>query len=241
MKYAIVSDIHGNLEAFKAALDSIREEECEKLICLGDVIGYGANPVECLELARDQCDVILMGNHDAAAAGETSTDNFTLRAQLSTEWTRKQLKPEHLDAIRALPYTWNTSSIFTVHASPYEPKEWHYVLNTAYSDEAFDCFEEFICFVGHSHVPALFSASHEHTGIMEAGELDLSADDRYIVNVGSVGQPRDGDPRLSYCLYDSRRKTIEICRVEYDVETASNKILDVGLPDELAKRLFFGM
>jgi predicted phosphodiesterase len=221
MKYAIVSDIHGNLEAFEAALDLMQKQECEKILCLGDVIGYG--------------------NHDAAAAGLTSTDSFAMRAQISTEWTAKQLSKKQLETIAEFPYTWNTSSIFAVHASPYEPKDWHYVLNTAYATEAFDCFTEFICFVGHSHVPALFSASRTKTGKIDEGEVELDPSDRYIVNVGSIGQPRDGDPRLSYAIYDSRRKTVEICRARYDVESASNKILEAGLPEELAKRLFFGM
>ncbi len=241
MKYAILSDIHANLEALEVALDSMARIGAERAICLGDAVGYGANPNRCVDLIREKCEVAIQGNHDSAVVGTTSTVTFTRRAQLSTDWTRDRLTPENLKWLKALPLSWTDDRFRAVHSSPLDPMEWYYVLQQSMANDAFHSFSERLCFLGHSHVPILFRESGREGEVPGETETKLNEGDRYLINIGSVGQPRDGDPRLAYGLYDSDRHTIRIVREEYDHESASRKIIDAGLPEELGKRLIFGM
>ncbi len=241
MRYAIISDIHGNSDALETALSSIARRKAERIICLGDVVGYGASPNECIKLIREAAEVGLMGNHDSAVIGTTSIESFTRRAQISTEWTRDQLTEEGSQYIESLSMQWNHSGILAVHASPCEPENWTYILDSHSAGEAFRCFDEAICFIGHSHVPIRFLDDGTAGVALREETIRLDPETRSIVNVGSVGQPRDGDPRLSFAIFDSDRGTVQICREEYDIATASRKIIDAGLPEELGKRLFFGM
>lgn len=241
MKYAILSDIHGNLEALQVAFASLDREGVDQVICLGDIVGYGADPDACVDLIRARCEVTIQGNHDSAVVGSTSTETFTRRAQLSTDWTREQLTPENLEWLNTLPLNRTLDRFLVVHSSPLDPREWYYVLQQSMANDAFRHFEERLCFVGHSHVPVVFRESGDRGEAPGELEIELDENDRYLINIGSVGQPRDGDPRLAYGLYDSNRHSIRIVREEYDHESASRKIIDAGLPEELGKRLFFGM
>lgn len=241
MKYAIFSDLHGNLDALEVALRSIERRGADKVICLGDVVGYGADPNGCVDVVRERCDVVILGNHDSAVVGTTSTESFTRRAQISTEWTRDHLTEENREWLKALPLSWTGDRFRVVHSSPFEPMEWHYILRQSMADDAFKHFKERLCFMGHSHVPVIFRETGDEGEIPGESEFQLDENDRYLINIGSVGQPRDGDPRLAYGFYDSERHAIEFVREEYDHESASKKIIDAGLPEELGKRLFFGM
>jgi putative phosphoesterase len=232
-RFAIISDIHGNLEALTRALEVIDEEHIETIVCLGDTVGYGANPVECLRLVRSRCAIILLGNHDAASIDLTVANQFTLNAQLSAIWTFGVLDDDSKKFLHTLHPTHPSGNILFSHGSPYEPDEWHYVISDFDMREAFRSFSEKICFVGHSHIPVIFSEQGETNAIARAG--------RFIVNVGSVGQPRDGNPNLSFGIFDVEQWSYRNLRVEYDVSAASEKIRGAGLPRALADRLTIGM
>jgi predicted phosphodiesterase len=232
-RFAIISDIHGNLEALTRAFEVIDEERVENIVCLGDTVGYGANPVECLKLVRSRCSIILLGNHDAASIDLAVANQFTLNAQLSAIWTFGALDEESKKFLHTLQPTHPTADVLFSHGSPYEPDEWHYVISEFDTREAFHAFTERICFVGHSHIPVIFSEEGDTDAISETG--------RFIVNVGSVGQPRDGNPDLSFGIFDEKDWSYRNLRVEYDVRTAAKKIRDAGLPRALAERLTVGM
>jgi len=233
VRLAIISDIHGNLEALTAALELIDSRGVDEIICLGDIVGYGANPNECLDLIRQRCMVILLGNHDAAAVDLSIANSFTMNARLSALWTRQALLDKNREFLQSLPYTKERGEIFLTHGSPYNPDEWNYIITDFDARDAFQSFTHRICFVGHSHIPALFSES--------GGSPNLTIRDRYIINVGSIGQPRDGNPKLSFGLFDTEAWTYENIRADYDVFTAAEKINSAGLPPALAHRLMVGV
>jgi putative phosphoesterase len=232
-RFAIISDIHGNLEALTRAFEVIDEERVDDIVCLGDTVGYGANPVECLRLVRSRCSIILLGNHDAASIDLAVANQFTLNAQLSAIWTFGALDEESKTFLRSLKPTQPLGEVLLSHGSPYEPDEWHYVISEFDMREAFHAFTERICFVGHSHIPIIFSEQGERGAIARQG--------RFIVNVGSIGQPRDGNPNLSFGIFDREQWGYRNLRVEYDLKTAAKKIRDAGLPRALADRLTVGI
>ncbi|HCA80720.1 MAG TPA: hypothetical protein DEP53_13410 [Bacteroidetes bacterium] len=233
MRLALISDIHSNLEALKSAFEVIDQEGVDEIICLGDTVGYGADPNECLSLVRDRCSTILLGNHDAAALDLSIANQFTVNAQLSAMWTFGVLFEEHKAFLRGLSQTQPRGDILFSHASPFEPEEWHYVISDFDVREAFHAFTERICFIGHSHIPVIFSERCKTPAISSAG--------RYIINVGSVGQPRDGKPELSFGLFDTKTWTYRNIRAQYDIKSAAEKIRKAGLPHTLAERLYHGM
>lgn len=233
MRIAIISDIHSNLEALTAALESIEHLNIDQVICLGDVVGYGANPNECVDLVRRHCVVTLLGNHDQAAIDTSRTKSFTANARIAAEWTGDQLTPESKGFLRSLDFTYRPENMLFVHSSPHEPKEWHYILSVLDAQPAIRAYDEPVCFIGHTHVPALYT---------ELGRVShVQKNVRTLVNVGSIGQPRDGNPQLSFGVFDTELWKYENIRGEYDVDTASDKILDAGLPRQLADRLFVGV
>lgn len=232
MRLAIISDIHSNLEALRSAFEVIDREGVDEVICLGDTVGYGANPNECLSIVRERCSTILLGNHDAAAIDLSVANHFTMNAQLSAMWTFANLFEEHKVFLRGLSQTEPRDDIIFSHSSPFEPQEWHYVISDFDMREAFHAFTERICFIGHSHIPVIFSERGKTPAIGTAG--------RFIVNVGSVGQPRDGKPELSFGLFDTKAWTYRNIRTQYDIRTAAEKIRKAGLPHALAERLYHG-
>ena len=232
MRIAIISDVHGNLEALEMALWILSEKKYDELVCLGDIVGYGANPNECLTLIRKNTDHILLGNHDEASLDLAQTDAFNPYAKAAAVWTNDELTDENKSFLGKLPYTLELDGVLFVHASPYQPHEWHYIISPGDARDNFIHFTTQVCFVGHSHVPAIFSE--------DVWSKEVVRDKKFIVNVGSVGQPRDGDPRLSCGLFDTKEWKYENIRSEYDVMKASEKIRKAGLPRALADRILVG-
>lgn len=232
MKIGIISDIHGNLEALTAALGIMADAQVDEVVCLGDIVGYGANPRECLALIRERCTLAVLGNHDQAAVDLRAAEYFSDLARAAAEWTARQLSTDEKRYLSGLPLTAERAGAFLVHASPREPGLWEYIFSEREARGAFGAFSQEICFVGHSHVPGVFA---ERSGAREVGRGD-----RFIVNVGSVGQPRDGDPRLSVGIFDAEAWSYRNMRVEYDAASARAKIRDAGLPMVLGERLLKG-
>jgi len=242
MKYAIMSDIHGNIEALRAVLEDIAAVAPDEVLCLGDIVGYGADPNECVEMTRTAAAVTVAGNHDWAAVGKLGLDYFNSAARIAAEWTGTVLLRENRSFLEGLPLTAKAEeSMLLVHSSPAAPEEWNYVFHPGQAAIGFASFAEPLCFIGHTHQPAVFTEGGDlHLGrVLES--FRLSKGSRYIVNVGSVGQPRDGNHKAAYCVYDSKDMTLAIRRVEYDVAGAQAKIVKNGLPSSLAERLPLGL
>jgi len=241
LRIAIVSDIHGNLEAFEAVLAQIDEEKIDKVICLGDVVGYGPNPNECMSLARERCQTILMGNHDYACIYKPEMFFFNHFARQAIEFTLSIIKEEHLDFINQLPFLHSENDLLLVHANPLRPEGWEYILSIDEAIYYFPKFSEKICFIGHSHLPSIYVESEESKfSFIEQREIELESNCRYIINVGSVGQPRDGNPASSFGVIDLAQQTFEIVRVAYDIEKTIDRFEKAGLPNFLAQRLRIG-
>jgi diadenosine tetraphosphatase ApaH/serine/threonine PP2A family protein phosphatase len=244
VRYAVFSDVHGNLESLEAVLAHAASQGVGFHLCLGDVIGYGANPNECIERVRALPAVVcLKGNHDAAAVDTRERAYFHEVALEGIQFSARRLTPENTEYLRALPYVYTDQArIMAVHASPYRPEEWEYVLDQVGAERAFEAMTPHrVAFIGHSHSPVVFVDDGSAQRFPGDGPLmlDLAAQ-RYIVNVGSVGQPRDGNPDASYVVYDDQTGAARLFRVRYDREKAAEKILKAGLPPVLAERLLVG-
>ena len=237
---AIVSDILGNREALAATLADAAEVGATEVVCLGDVVGYGADPNWCAERIREAAGGTVLGNHDAAILEPPEARSFNPAAQDAVAWTRERLTEDNLALLRAAPLEtiWNDARF--VHASPVSPSSWRYVLSPDDALEAFAAYRETVCFIGHSHVPLWVVLQDEALAVVPADELVIPPEGRALVNVGSVGQPRDGDWRASYALYEPEARRITGRRVEYDLEAAATKIVRAGLPAVLARRLAAG-
>jgi predicted phosphodiesterase len=241
MKIALISDIHANLEALEAVFQDIEKQDVDGTICLGDVIGYGCNPNECFDLVNTKCRQTLMGNHEYIAMGLLEGHQLNEVAMESSEWTRKQLSDNTMSSLADLELDARIEGAYLVHASPDEPSDWHYILKPPHAESAFKSFDENICFFGHSHLPMIFSLSPNGRLSGKNGhDFDPDPDCRYLVNVGSVGQPRDRDPRACYVVYDSSIGEVCYRRVEYDIEFAQKKMTEAKLPDMLIERLAAG-
>jgi predicted phosphodiesterase len=242
MHVAIVSDIHGNRHAFEAVLADIAATPAQELWCLGDLVGYGAEPDACVELARQHAAVCLAGNHDLGVTGEISLDEFSTGAAIAARWTREVIEPANLDFLAHLRPQGEEEGIGLYHASPRDPV-WEYVLSALLAELCLDAQPQRIGLVGHSHVALSFVrrpgeiATGEHR---EAGDVLDVSEGEWLLNPGSVGQPRDGDPRAAWLLLDTGAETAEWRRIEYDVAGAAAAIRAARLPDSLAERLKYG-
>ncbi len=243
MRYAILADIHSNLAAFTAVLDNIEHRGgAEEVWCLGDVVGYGPEPHQCLELLRQRSHVCVAGNHDRAAIGKLDTAYFNPDAAAACHWTAQQLSPEEVQYLESLPLVIEKDDFTLVHGSPREPV-WEYLLSTSNARENFAYFQSKFCLIGHSHVPLVFR--YTDTGACSFSQFSTNiglvlGKSRLIINPGGVGQPRDGDPRASYAIYDSETGVIKLYRVTYDISATQNKMAKHGLPVRLAARLSYG-
>lgn len=243
MRAAIVSDIHGNRHAFEAVLADARATGVDEVWCLGDVVGYGAEPNECVELAREHCAICLAGNHDLAVTGDLGIEEFSHGAAVSARWTQRTITPENAAFLRALQPSGVEGQWGLYHASPRDPI-WEYVVSTAIADACFDVAEQRVCFVGHSHVAVAFTRENGHGrtayALREPGATADLRDRHWILNPGSVGQPRDGDPRAAWLLLDTEQGQATWKRTVYDIAGAQAAIRQAGLPDSLADRLGYG-
>lgn len=239
MRYLIISDIHSNLEALDAVLAAAKEHGFEKIICLGDFVGYGANPDECVEkIAGLSNTAAVLGNHDAAVIDVTQRELFNPVARAGILYSEANLAESSTDYLRNLPLVIDSHLDFlAVHSSPYKPDAWVYVVEPLEAADAFHVMTHPLAFIGHTHFPAVHSDNGSITPFAPQNHIKIDQGKKIMVNVGSVGQPRDGDARAAYVIYDSDARTVRIHRVGYDVDRAATKILDAGLPPMLADRL----
>ena len=255
MRLAILSDIHANLPALEAVLADIEGAGLAELWCLGDVVGYGAQPDECAGLVKERCDLCLVGNHDLAVLGELDVSAFSPAAAAAVRWTQETADPATLDFLRGLEPADETRDVALYHASPRDPV-WEYVL---WPDQAAECIAiqaARVSLIGHSHVALFFVMGENHRpprgqSLERAGaargaqagagtRVDLS-EGRWLVNPGSVGQPRDGDPRAAYALLDLTTGAVEFKRVDYDIAATQRRMHELKLPEILADRLSIGL
>jgi len=233
MKYAIISDIHSNLEALQKVLSIIDDEGIDEIVCLGDIVGYGANPNECIEIIRNRCSTILLGNHDEAVMNPSAAHRYNSAALKAVQWTAGQLNDGSRALLSSLPMLKRNENILFVHASPRSPELWDYILDADDAASAIRYFDEKICFIGHTHVPGIFSR--------QGRVKSIAREAQFLVNVGSLGQPRDGNPMLSCGIFDSSTWEYRLIRSEYDMHLTAEKIYAAGLPKELGFRLLYGM
>ena len=239
MKFAIIADIHANLDAFKVVLEDIKQQNCTHFACLGDVVGYNANPKECLDIVRSMGIPCVKGNHDEYCSQEGPLDGFNPAAAEAVNWTRRQLTPDDKQWLRDLKYSRMVTNFTIVHATLDGPQRWGYVFDKLAAAASFTYQNTPICFFGHTHVPVAFMRDTMVRGGTYS-KFKVEAGKKYFVNVGAVGQPRDNDPRAAYVVYDATEGTIELRRLEYPIAAAQAKIRAAGLPERLADRLSYG-
>lgn len=241
MRIAVLSDIHSNMEALESVFRALGEEDIDRIVCLGDLVGYGPEPNECVEAVFGRTDRIVAGNHDCAASGRTSTENFTMHAKQAVRWTEKVITEASCRRLRGLPLSAVDQDALLVHATPDEPGAWHYMLESSDARRHFRFEGTDLCFTGHSHRPGAFVRNPEgEIGYRDAAELKLREGHAYIINVGSVGQPRDGDPRACFGIYDAGERSFTLGRADYPVERVQEKMERQGLPRFLIDRLRLG-
>jgi len=240
-RIGIFSDIHGNLQALETIFRIFEEDEpVDCYYCCGDIVGYGGNPNECVDLIREKECPTVAGNHDHAALGLTDTSYFNEIAKRAIHWTGEVLTLENAEFLRALPMRIVNEEILIVHSSPKEPEAWNYILTLGDARANFEHFEQQICFVGHSHQPFIIEYTTGNLNCPSQPSVSVVEGHRYLINVGSIGQPRDGNPDACYAIYDRVQQRIEMKRASYDLAAAQEAIRLQGLPVQLADRLDHG-
>src|SRR6266496_946262 len=239
MRFAIFSDVHANLEALEAVLADARARKCARFVCLGDVVGYNANPGECVERVRELDCPVVKGNHDEAASRLSPPGDFNEIAERAIAWTRDHLTDQDKEWLRGLPLQTRVHDFTIVHATLDTPEQWGYVFNNLDAAASFTYQHTSVCFFGHTHVPMAF-VRDEGVQRQRLDKLRIDPSKKYFINVGSVGQPRDADWRAAYCIYHIDSAMVEQRRVKYDLATAQKKIIDASLPRLLAERLAIG-
>jgi len=242
VKLFVCSDVHGNVRALDAVLAAYREFSPCRLLFLGDVVGYGAHPDACLDrllaLPRSR---LVMGNHDWAVLDLSEKDNFNSDAFTAMDWTVNMLKGKYNDSlVRKFDMVVECSEFLAAHGSPVHPEEFSYISSIFAAEKVFMAFDFSLCFVGHTHLPMVYTYTSGPKSLEPGKSLALDPSDRYIINPGSVGQPRDGDNRASFMVFDPDEGTVTLHRREYDIETEAKDIRAAGLPERFAERLFTG-
>jgi predicted phosphodiesterase len=245
MLYGIFSDIHANLPAFEAVLRSMDSRKVEKHVCLGDLVGYGASPNECVALSKQYSDICLLGNHDSVAIKRETHLDFNIYARVAMEWTWEHLNDQAKEYLESLPYIIEENHFTFVHSSPMSPIDWHYVADLDRALESFSYFNTQYCFIGHTHNPVIVATNskdpYEEIPVISDGPLYRpQASEKVLANVGSVGQPRDRDNRACWCLVDSDCNWLEFIRVEYDIGKTQSLMRKANLPFFLIERLALG-
>jgi len=242
LRYGILSDVHSNLPALTTVLDALDEAGAEELVCLGDIVGYGPNPNECVTMLRKRRAVTVIGNHDEAASKASGDEDFNPIARLAIEWTRSALSADNVSFLASLPDTALFDDFAVVHGAP--EHRFAYILDAAGARHAFQHVKKPLTFVGHSHVAEVYYQDERgrtyHDRLLHGGLIAIEPEYRYIVNPGSVGQPRDRNPQASFALYDSEARSIDVRRVTYDIASVRRRIEAAHLPSELGARLETG-
>ena len=239
-KFAILGDIHANIDALNVVLDDCRAQGVTDFLCTGDVVGYNACPHECLKIIRDLGCPIVMGNHDHYVSSRQNLLDFNPIAAAVIEWTRRQLSMEEIYFLRSLPFVRPSMGITLVHATMDNPEAFGYVFDHLQAETHFTHQVTPLCFHGHTHCPMIYEKQVSAVFRIDAQDFKLPIGRKYFINVGSVGQPRDGDPRAAYVLYDPKTRMVSFRRLEYDIEAAQSRIRLAKLPERLAERLAVG-
>jgi predicted phosphodiesterase len=239
MRYGIFSDIHSNWDALEAVLAEFQNWKIDTYLCVGDIVGYGAEPSVCINKVKEITQSCVAGNHDFAVTGKLNIEFFNAYAKEAVLWTRQNINSDEMEYLRGLELTYMEQDVTLVHGSLDFPEIFDYIQTSYDAFRSLEALETKVCFLGHSHVPVTFFYGPTITYSM-AEEIDLKGQEKVLINVGSVGQPRDEDPRACCAVYDTDEQKVWIRRVEYDIESAAAKIIKAGLPDLLAERLRYG-
>ncbi|HUH03682.1 MAG TPA: metallophosphoesterase family protein [Kofleriaceae bacterium] len=243
MRFGIFSDVHANIEALTAVLSSFESERIDKYVCIGDTVGYGASPNECCDIIRKLAAYTILGNHDAAVAGRMDYSYYYDAARQALDYHASVLSGENMEWLKGLPYEVRDEEVTFCHGSPINLEEFEYIFSTEQAARCLDIWDQLatVTFIGHSHLCKSFALTRDEVYEVVAPKFQIRPDHRYIISVGSVGQPRDYDNRASYTIYDSAEKTFEFKRVAYDIDAAAQKIFDSDLERNFANRLFLGV
>jgi len=238
--FAVLGDIHANLDALNVVLDDCRSQGVTDFLCTGDVVGYNACPHECMDIIRSIGCPVVVGNHDFYVSSRQNLDDFNPAAAAVVQWTRIQLADEEVSWLRSLPFTHTQMGVTLVHSTMDNPENFGYVFDNLQAEANFLNQKTPVCFHGHTHCPMIYEKSMNGVFRIDAQDFKLPIGRKYFINVGSVGQPRDGDPRATYVIYDPKERTVRYRRLEYDIEAAQERIRLAGLPERLAARLAVG-
>lgn len=243
MRIAIISDVHSNIEALSEVVKAIDALAVDRVVCLGDVVGYGASPNECCAIVRDLCEATLLGNHDAAVAGRMDYSFYYEAARHALDWSSSKLDPRHAAWLRSLPYTYRIGDVGFCHGSPLDPEAYEYIFALEQARELVPHADELpdITFIGHSHLCKAYAMGGGEVHDVVAPRFPVRKGYRYVCSVGSVGQPRDYDNRSCFVVYDTEAREVEYQRVEYDIEASAQRIFDADLALNFGKRLFLGV
>lgn len=242
MRYAIIGDIHGNADALAVVVRAIKESNIDKVVCLGDIVGYGAEPTRCIEMVQEMQCACIVGNHDWAAIDRIAIDFFNAYAKTAAQWTRAQLSPEHKRFLGELPLHLSLEHFAISHGTFHQPESFNYIQTVFDAQLSFDVLKSMnhrVGFLGHSHVPVAFFNTEPIAYSLDP-IVPVQPERMTIINSGSVGQPRDENPRASFAIYDTEALRTEIIRLDYDIDAAAEKIRRAGLPEILAARLYHG-
>ena len=245
MRLGIFSDVHANIEALSAVMEAYRSESIDAFYCLGDVVGYGASPNECASIVRDVAKVTILGNHDAAVAGRMDYSYYYEAARQALDLHARSITPENMNWLRSLPYKheMNDVGVHLCHGSPVRLEEFEYIFAPEQARECLSIWEDLgdITFIGHSHLCKVFALRIGEVVELPSRKFTLRPGYKYVVSVGSVGQPRDYDNRASYTIFDTETREFDFKRIEYDIESAASKIFDAGLERNFGHRLYIGV
>ncbi len=240
MKTLFFSDVHANLEALEAFIKQLKEESPDMTVFLGDMVGYGADPNQCIEMVREISDFIIAGNHDFAVCGRTPVEKFNDSAKEALFWTVDKISPENRFFLRKLPLRLNIEDFECAHSTPYEPENWDYLREADDAMFYIEFLKKKLCFIGHTHRPAVYVKTAESIETLKSTDIKIDTSMKYIINCGSVGQPRDGNPEGCFGIYDSIKGEFRLKRFSYPFEITQGKIIKAGLPAYFAKRLGAG-
>jgi len=245
LRYGIIADVHSNIEALRAVLSILKGQKIDKFLCVGDIVGYGASPNECVEEVKKLNGEVVLGNHEWGVLHPEILPLFNPMARQAIEWTKRELFRENIDYLSHLEVSKENELFSMVHSSLYEPTRWHYIFSPEEAELNFSQMKRKVCFFAHSHQAVIYSKYQgdrcKGFAFPEGGKMGIEENHRYLINPGGVGQPRDGNPQASFAIYDTQSKTVQIRRCGYDIDKAKEKILRAGLPPFLAERLLYGI